>query len=637
MNTTLPSSDVPQKAPMAHGGESSRAGDLIFLPVALTALWTLAYQIVLITRLPAWTIVVLFLGISLAGAWAARRFLRRMPWEDYEFHRSDLFLLILGIGCGVTVLFVLRPNQDDIVYFHRAFVQLAHLSEPILTRQTSVDVDAAAFSPVHLATSHEMLMALLGHFLGGDPLYFYQVVGHVLAAFGIPFVFYFCGRCFRVKRTLAAAGAACVILFLLIDDSGSAAFGSTAFARMWQGKAVVWVLSIPMAICLTYRFMRVGDRRDILWLTLLALSGVGLSNSALYLIPAAVGSAGLASLALNLWEEKEVTSFLALFKRSILLAIPLIYPVGILFLLAVNIIPKPVDRHGFGPEFIPWWKGVEYVVGRTPFLWRDIVLILAVPCLIVGRKRGRFLILYAGLIFLLCLNPLLAHFWMKNITAACYFRLVYLMPLPLLIVFLPVAFWRDPERSRKNLGFVSGIIGVAAIVVSTAFSFRSLTVSPGSQTLRWKSPLDYQILPDNIKFARAAAQYLAHGKLLAPAWTASCELPLLFPEMKVVAPRLATHYFANAGARKEGSLRRMAQAFVEGENTGDGRRKAALLQSFKKVVTSSRVTAIAAPRAESQRVLATLHAIDPRWHLELEAGGLVLLLPPAGAPPAANR
>jgi hypothetical protein len=273
-------------------GRAARAGDLLLFPVALTALWTLAYQFVLVTRLPAWSSIVFFFGFLALVLLAVARWRKTLPRAEYEFHWSHLLLLALGIGSGVTVLFVLRPNQDDVVYFHGALTQLSHLSDPILTRQTSVDVDAAAFSPVHLATSHEMLMAFLGYFLGGDPLYFYQVVGHVIAVFSIPFVFYFCARCFGLDRWPAACGAACVIAFLLIDSSGQASYGNTALTRTWQGKAMVWVVFTPVALSLSYRFMVAGSRLDILWLTLLGISGVGLSSSVLYLIPATVGSAG---------------------------------------------------------------------------------------------------------------------------------------------------------------------------------------------------------------------------------------------------------------------------------------------------------------------------------------------------------
>ncbi len=601
------------------------------MPVALTAIWTLAYQLVLVTRLPAWSSVAFFFGASILVLIGDVCWTKALARWRYEFHWSHLLLLALGVGAGVTVLFVLRPNQDDIVYFHRALTQLSHLSDPILTRQTSVDVDAAAFSPVHLATSHEMLMAFLAHFLGGDPLYFYQIVGHVVAAFSMPFVFYFCARCFNVNRWTAALGAACVLLFLLIDSPGQASFGNTAFARMWQGKAMVWVLFPPVALSLTYRFMTTGDRRNIVWLTLLGISGVGLSNSALYLIPATVGCSALAALGIQLAEQKEMTAFWTHFRRSTALAIPLAYPVSILLLLKLNVIPQPIDKHGFGPAVIPWIEGIRYVVGRPQELFRDIIVLLVFPLMIIRGKRGRFLFFYICAIFALCLNPLLAHFWMKDITAACYFRLVYLMPLPFLFTFLPQAIRRGSDESGLNQARAWRLTGAIVIVVVCAWSYRGLSIQPRNRTLGWKSPLAYQILPSNLQFARAARPYIAQSKLLAPTWTASCELPLLFPRMKVVAPRLATHYFSNAGKREEGALRRMAQAFLEGEQPVDPQRVAALTRSFTTVISSGRATAVAVPDKESRKVLAALQAVDPGWHRVLEAGGLVLMLPQAAA------
>jgi hypothetical protein len=156
---------------------------------------------------------------------------------------------------------------------------------------------------------------------------------------------------------------------------------------------------------------------------------------------------------------------------------------------------------------------------------------------------------------------------------------------------------------------------------------------PRSKDRGWKSPRDYQILKANTDFAQAAGQYIAHSKLLAPAWTASCELPLLFPQMKIVAPRLVMHYFTNAGNPKEGVLRHRAQAFVEGKNTNP-RRAIALAASFRAAIISGRANAVAVPETESARVLAALQRIDPRWHRVLEVSGLVLMLPGDDQPPA---
>src|SRR5882724_5914358 len=144
----------------------SRAGDVLLLPIAGVAFWTLAYQLVLIIRWPAKTITWCFLAIAIPGFFFLGRLFKKTnatPGNGYRFHLSQILLLVLAIGYGTTVLFVRRPNQDDVVYFHRALTQLSMLDQPICLRQTSVDMRAAAFSPGHLATSYEMLMAFLGH------------------------------------------------------------------------------------------------------------------------------------------------------------------------------------------------------------------------------------------------------------------------------------------------------------------------------------------------------------------------------------------------------------------------------------------------------------------------------------------
>jgi len=173
------------------------------------------------------------------------------------------------------------------------------------------------------------------------------------------------------------------------------------------------------------------------------------------------------------------------------------------------------------------------------------------------------------------------------------------------------------------------VLGLFAVLVSFLYAFRGISLTPRDPTLGlgWKSPREYQLLPANIDFAKAAGRCIAHAKLLAPGWTASCELPLLFPEMKVVAPRLVTHYFANAGNPDEGILRAKAQAFVEGDKSGNLQRLRSLEPVFRQVIETGRANAVAAPKSESERVLTTLKSIDPGWHRVLQAGGLVLMLP----------
>jgi hypothetical protein len=612
----------------------SRSRDLLMVPVALAAFWTLSYQLVLVTRWPAQTTVLCFFAIAVVGLFSLARLWAKTnatPGSGYRFHPSQLLLFALGVACGAATLFVRRPNQDDIVYFHRALTQLSALDRPIILAQTTVDMDAAAFSPLHLATSHEMLMALVGHYLGVNPLYFYQVVGPAFMVFLVPFVLYWCTRTLGLNRWPAAIGALLGIGFLLVDSLGPASFGNTAFGRMWQGKAIVWILFLPIGLCLTYRYLRRANYSDLLWLALLAIAGGGLSNSALYLIPAVIGCSCLSFLAIGLVDRKEREKFRRRFTRYLLLALPLVYPIGILALLKLNVIPKPIDIRAFGPEFIPWREAQDNVLGWFPEYLRNVLIMVAVPLLIVRGKNGLFLFFYICAVWLLCLNPFLAHLWMKNILAASYFRLVYLLQLPLLCAMLAVAIPRLtgwPGGSFKDR-MVTGIV-LLAVILTFFYSYRTLSIMPRNpkRGIGWKTPSEYQLLPANTEFARAAGIYIAHSKLLAPGWTASCELPLLFPQMKVVAPRLVTHYFANARNPEEGKLRHEAQAFVEGQQKNNNpKRMDWLAARFRLVIESGRANAVAAPESESARVLTTLQSINPGWYRVLEAGGLVLMLP----------
>ena len=639
----------------------SHAGDVLLLPIAGVAFWTLAYQLVLIARWPARTITWCALAIAILGfsfLWPVWKKANATPGRGYRFHPSQILLVALASAYAINALFVRRPNQDDVVYFHRVLTQLLALGQPIFLLQTGVDMDAAAFSPVHLATSHEMLMAFLGHYLRIDPLYFYQVIGHVLAAFSLPFAFYWCARIFGLGRWAAAGGALLGMGFLLLADQSP--FGAllgvggnliagkplesldiagwmgfaTVSGYFWQGKPIVWLLVLPICLSLTYRFLCQGKVSDLVWLVLLAIAGVGLSNSSLYLIPAVIGCSWVAFFAVEFVQHKTRMDLWRHIRHGLFLIIPMMYPITILALLSSNIIPKPIDISMFGPRYLPWRESVEFVIGGSAEYWRDGLLVIAVPLLILRGRSGLFVFFYLCAVWLLCLNPLLASWWMKNILASCYFRLVYLLPLPLLCALVAAA---GPRLVRPK-SFVRDrlltVLVLSALIVSSCYSYRGLSVVPRDARLGvgWKSPKECQLLPANIDFAKAAGKYIAHAKLLAPIWTAGCELPLLLPQMKVVAPRFVTHYFSNAGNPQEGILRNQAEAFIEEDKSGKPERFRSLEPKFRQVIESGRANAVAVPESESERVLVTLKSVSPTWHRVLEAGGLVLMLPGDPAP-----
>ena len=85
----------------------SRAGDVLLLPIAGLAFWTLAYQLVLLLRWPATTITWCFLAIAIAGFLLA---LFETATAKMRVFRVPQFLgaaLMLGL-LGTLLLFVSR-------------------------------------------------------------------------------------------------------------------------------------------------------------------------------------------------------------------------------------------------------------------------------------------------------------------------------------------------------------------------------------------------------------------------------------------------------------------------------------------------------------------------------------------------
>src|SRR5947199_3740404 len=62
----------------------SRAGDVLLVPIAAVAFWTLAYQLVLILRWPAKTITWCFLAIAVAGFYVLGRLWKKRTQFQVE-------------------------------------------------------------------------------------------------------------------------------------------------------------------------------------------------------------------------------------------------------------------------------------------------------------------------------------------------------------------------------------------------------------------------------------------------------------------------------------------------------------------------------------------------------------------------
>jgi hypothetical protein len=571
--------------------------DLVELPIAGFAAWTLAYHLTVLGALPArrvWVIAALLVppAVVLVARGRSRR--------DRRLDAVVGAALLLAIGAGAMTFVTSSPNLDDLSFFHRALVQLHHLRQPFHLADTLHDTHGIpSLSILHSLTAYEPLMAMGAHAIGLDPLWAYQHVGAFCAAASLALTLVLLSAELGVAPGLSVAAAACAITFLALDGNVIRSFGNVALGRFWQGKCILWSALLPATLLLVYRFLRAPAPRHHAMVVLAGISAVGLSGSGTVVFPALVLSVALADL-LALRLRHPGPPLLAVLGSA--------YPCAIGLAFAAGVLPRP-DMETWSHWEPVWWRNAYgYVVGDPSTLVRDLCLLLVPAFALEGRAR-LLLVLLPPVIVALFLNPLSGPIVLRVITPANYWRFVYLFPLPL-CAGLIVACWTARGRGRRSVA-VLALIAIAAAFRSPVYAANPLGPTAG-----------YELPPAELAFARATLPRLRPGdRVLAPeqvVWT----LALLDPTLRFVAGRsIETPSLFRAAGRADGGMRRAAaQAFV---TTGtpaagaDAGLRDAIARGLRAVVT---------PTASEAVVTAAITAAGGHAMVATEAADYGLLL-----------
>src|SRR5947207_4816259 len=243
-------------------------------------------------------------------------------------------LLFLVITAPIITYVAHRPDVDDAVYVGTAADAVAHPELAVLSHDALYgDQKFPLMLPSYAVESYELLIALIARLLGGPPiLWAHAVVPTILAAL-VPIAW------FRLMQILAPRGyvvATVLALLLLSLPAEFRGFGNFAFVRLFQGKALFVSIAIPLLFCFAWEFIETGRKR--MWILSLAcaIASVGLTASAIFVVPLALGLA-----CLSCW-RRGVT------KRVMLAFLPAFYP--LICGLAVS--------HGF--------KALEAVFAQLP-------------------------------------------------------------------------------------------------------------------------------------------------------------------------------------------------------------------------------------------------------------------------------
>jgi hypothetical protein len=527
--------------------------------------------VTLVAALPArlvWLPFAFLLAPALWLAWASRK---RLPRRRRSGGAWLAAVCALSLASGAFTMILLRPDHDDLTYFHRALAQLEELDRPFFTGDTVHNVPGLPpASVLHVMTSYEPMVALGARLAGVPPLAAYHLAVPFLAGTLLPLVYLLLYRRLRLGRGLALAATAVALLFLVEDGGTHRSFGNVAYVRLWQGKTILWTLLIPATLLLAQRFLQRPTRSNLAFVAMAAVSGVGLSNSGVYLMPLLLLSLGAAHLLSRGVSRRRLAP-------ALLLGLAGFYPLALAGALVTGWLPQPSEegtlwRTGFPAE---WWRNLLLVLGDGAGAARDGLLLLAFPALAPRGPLRRLLPLLAGMVCVLAVNPVAGPLWMELIWPASYWRMAYLFPVPLCAGLLVCA-WPLLRPRRPALR-----LGVGLLVLLAAWSaHRRSVLSPENRTT-FKAPGEYRFFPRELAFARAVAPRL-HGKRVLASEEVVVVLALLDASIRFEAarPGETLHAFLNAGLREEGERRVAAQNLVAAGWRRPGS-EAALLRSLE--------------------------------------------------------
>ena len=538
------------------------------LPLVFFSCWTLSYQIVFVARWPSYYSLIVFAMMAMPSLafWTLLR--RRYAWQDLfpdEDRLSLTIVCLFGLLAAFLSTIISRPDADDIGYFHRVLSQIGHIEQPFIVEDMSHNIQGLPGMPsTHLITSYEMLLGFFGWLLHLDPLSLYQNFSCGAACFFLPVVYFFLFRELGLRPYVAVAAVIGIVVFLLVDGNLHKSFGNFAFVRLWQGKAILMTVLMPLTFLLCMRFF--WNPTWYTWITLFMVNicSVGLSGMGLFFMPAFVFVSSVALFFSAVCSNERSGASSA--RRTLLLNLTSIYPVVVVALLAYDIFPSSYSlsiAHAYVSDTVSgsWRDSVWSVVGSP---WRMVwyVSLLIFTPLLALENPGKLTVLFLSITSAaLFLNPWLGPFWMKAFNVV-YWRFVYLLPVTLCAGLLFSLLYTFTERDWKTSATWANLGLFVLMMAFFYLQFRQTTLSPGNG-VSIKNPLDYKLPRIEKAFSKRVGPMLHDKSVLAPE-ALVVSLSLVAPNIRWEAQRqMSTQFFFSvSGDEREGRRRNLAQSVV---------------------------------------------------------------------------
>jgi hypothetical protein len=335
-------------------------------------------------------------------------------------------LWLLAVACVGLTLVAHRPDADDAFYVNIAVAAIEAPGQALFSRDTLVGVEnVPIYLPVYRVHSYELWNGALAFLTGIPPIYVFHWVSAGLGALLVPLAYAKLFRVLTPRWWLWSVGV--LTLILVVIGETHRWYGNFAFVRIWQGKAILLSVALPLIFAYSLRFAVQPTMRGWLLLGASQIAAVGWTSSALWTAPAA------ALLALAAAFRPSPQSL----KIAAIGALGSVYVLVQAALLRARL--TDLRASWSLPDREP---GAQLLVAFVTTLGDSRLLLFGLGTLLVagavsapGLAR-RFAVVCPLILLVGLLNPYVAKWASMNVTGPSYWRSMWALPLPILMTLV---------------------------------------------------------------------------------------------------------------------------------------------------------------------------------------------------------
>ena len=388
---------------------------------------------------------------------------RRVGAKDIK---SLGLILVVSLFTGALGLLSHSSSSDSFFYVPNVVYMLDNPNEPMSFGIHFFDSGEGCNTTSYIwgtSIAFDYARGAVSNLLDVNYLTVYYMLSSAVVSFLIPMAYFLLLSHFSENTLTTVAGTVVILGVLFLLGETHRTYGNFTVTRAYEGKTVLLAFGIPLFISFTLSYFKSPSR--YYWLLLFGASTalLGVSPSALVILPA---------LAVVLW----IAHFSIMDDTKIFIKQSLFFffSFGYLFFYGVLIMANMTTNLGIDSivnySYATTFEGqLRYIIrskSQFPPTLIAVVVGSALTIYFSKQKQRTFILVWMISAIILFLNPIVSNYLILYFTSPnIYWRLFYIFPFPLLIGLSTIHLIKILARYQKSLQYaIVVIVGLALIL-----------------------------------------------------------------------------------------------------------------------------------------------------------------------------